>query len=64
MYVVSTFLPGMLHGSFLTGKIYLTPSNKLVGHKIRDKVCKEDTSFILNGGATVQGEGHEGYHTE
>ena len=34
-------------------------SNRLVGHKIRSKDCKEETSFILNGGVTVNGEGHE-----
>ena len=64
MYVVSTFFPGVLHGSLLAGKIFLTPSNRLVAHKIRDKVCKEETSFILNGRATVQGEGRKNYHTE
>ena len=65
MYVVSMFLPGILYGSLLIGKIpLLTPSNRLVGHKIRDTVRKEETSFILNGGATVQGEVHKDYHTE
>ena len=64
MYVVSMFLPGVLHGSLLTGKIPLTPFNRLVGHKIRDKVCKEETSFILNGRVTVQGEGRMDYLTE
>ena len=39
-------------------------SNRLVGHKKGDKVRKEETSFILNGGATVQGEDHKDYHTE
>ena len=39
-------------------------SNRLVGHKIRHKAHKETTSFILNGGVTVQGEGHKDYHTE
>ena len=38
--------------------------NRLVSHKIRGKVCKEETSFILNGGATVQGEGCKDYCTE
>ena len=38
--------------------------NRLLSHKIRDKDCKEETSFILDGGATVQGEGHKNYHTE
>ena len=64
MFVVSTFFPGVLHGSPLAGKIFLTPSNRLVGHKIRDKAHKEETSFILNGRATVQGEGRKDYHTE
>ena len=63
MYIVSSFLPGMLHGSLLAGKIFLTPSNRLVGHKIRHKVCKE-TTFIPNGRVTVQGEGRKDYHTE
>ena len=36
----------------------------MVGHKIRDKARKEDSAFILNGRATVQGEGHKNYHTE
>ena len=58
------FSQAWFHGSLLTGKIFLTPFNMLVGHKIRDKDCKEETSFILNGGATVQGEGHKSYHTE
>ena len=58
------FLPGMLHGSLHRGKIFLTPSNRLLSHKIRDKDCKEETSFILNGRATVQGEGLKNYHTE
>ena len=31
-------------------------SNRLVGHKIRSKDCKKETSFIQNGGVTVQGE--------
>ena len=62
MYIVLTFLPGVLHGSLLIGK--MTPSNRLVSHKIRDKVHEEETSFILNGGVTVQGEGHKDYHTE
>ena len=57
MYAVSTFFPGMLHGSLLAGKIFFTPSNRLVGHKIRSKDCKEETSFIPNGGVNVQGEG-------
>ena len=39
-------------------------SNRLVSHKIRSKDCKEEISFILNGRATVQGEGHNDYHTE
>ena len=39
-------------------------SNRLVGHKIRDKDCKEETSFIPNGRVTVQGEGHKDYCTE
>ena len=56
--------PGEFHGSFHTGKIYLTPSNRLVSHKIRHKAHKETTSFILNGGVTVQGEGRKDYHTE
>ena len=64
MYVVSMFLPGMLHGSLLTGKTLLTPFNRLVGHTTRDKVHKEETSFILNGRDTVQGEGHKDYCTE
>ena len=55
--------PGELHGSLHTGKIFLTPSNKLVSHKIRHKVCKE-TSFTPNGRVTVQGEGHKDYCTE
>ena len=58
------FFPGMLHGSLLAGVIFLTPFNRLVGHKIRSKNCKEETSFIQNGGVTVQGEGHKDYHTE
>ena len=64
MFAVLTFLPGMLHGSFHTGKIFLTPSNRLLSHKIRGKDCKEETSFILDGGATVQGEAHKNYCTE
>ena len=64
MYVVSTFFPGVLHGSLLAGKIFLTPSNRLVSHKIRSKDCKEEPSFIPNGGVTAQGEGHKDYHTE
>ena len=64
MYIASSFLPGMLHGSLLAGKIFLTPSNKLVGHKIRHKACKETTSFIPNGRVTVQGEGCKDYRTE
>ena len=64
MCIVSSFFPGMLHGSLLAGKIFLTPSNRLVGHKIRSKDCKEETSFIPNGGVTVQGEGHKDYRTE
>ena len=64
MCVVSMFLPGMLHGSLLIGKLFLTPSNRLVSHKIRSKDCEEETSFIPNGGVTVQGEGHKYYHTE
>ena len=63
MYVVSTFLPGMLHGSLLKGKIFLTPFNRLSAIK-RDKVRKEETSFILNGEITVQGEGRKDYHIE
>ena len=39
-------------------------SNRLVSHKIRDKAHKETTSFIPNGGVTVQGESHKDYHTE
>ena len=31
---------------------------------MRHKVHKEETSFILNGGTTVQGEGCKDYHTE
>ena len=42
----------------------LRGSNRLVGHKIRSKDCKEETSFIPNGGVTVQGEGPKDYHTE
>ena len=61
MCIVSLFLPGMLHGSLLAGKIFLTPSNRLAGHEIRHKVHKETTSFIPNGGVTVQGEGHKDY---
>ena len=64
MFAVLSFNPGMLHGSLLTGKIFMAPSNRLVSHKIRHKACKEETSFILNGRATVQGEGHKNYHTE
>ena len=64
MCIVSSFLPGVLLGSLLAGKIFLTPSNRLVGHKIRHKVRKDRTSFIPNGGVTVQGEGHKDYHTE
>ena len=64
MYVVSTFFPGVLHGSLLAGKIFLTPSNRLVSHKIRSKDCKEETSFIPNGRVTVQGEGRKDCHTE
>ena len=64
MCIASSFLPGMLHSSLLAGKIFLTPSNKLVSHKIRHKACKETTSFILNGRVTVQGEGHKDYCTE
>ena len=64
MYVVLTFFSGVLHGSLLAGKILLTPSNRLVSHKKGDKVCKEETSFILNGRATVQGEGRKDYRTE
>ena len=45
--------PGELHGSLHTGKIYLTPSYRLVSHKIRHKAYKETTSFIPNGGVTV-----------
>ena len=44
--------------------IYSTISNRLGGHKIRSKDCKEETSFIQNGGVTVQGEGCKDYHTE
>ena len=62
MLAILSFNPGMLHGSLLTGKIFLTPSNRLVSHKIRQKAHKEETSFILNGRATVQG--HKDYHTE
>ena len=36
----------------------------LVGHKIRSKDCKEETSFIPNGRVTVQGEGCKDYRTE
>ena len=64
MYVVLMFLPGMLHGSFLIGKIFLILFNRLVTHKIIDKVHKEETSFIPNGGVAVQGEGHKDYCTE
>ena len=64
MCIVLLFLPGVLHGSLLAGIIFLTPSNRLVSHKIRHKACKETTSFIPNGGVTVQGEGHKDYHTE
>ena len=64
MCVVSSFFPGVLHGSLLAGKIFLTPFNRLVSHKIRHKAHKETTSFILNGGVTVQGEGHKDYHIE
>ena len=64
MCIVSLFFPGVLHCSLLVGKIFLTPSNRLVGHKIRHKVHKEEASFIPNGRATVQGEGHKDYHTE
>ena len=39
-------------------------ANRLGGHKIRSKDCKQETLFILNGGVTVQGEGYEDYHTE
>ena len=61
MYCLVIF-PVVLHGSLLAGKIFLTPSNKLVGHILmRHKARKEETSFILNGGATVQGEGHKDY---
>ena len=42
----------------------MTPFNRLVGHKIRSKVRKEETSFIMNGGVTVQGEGCKDYRTE
>ena len=42
----------------------LNLSNRLVDHKIRHKACKETTSFIPNGGVTVQGEGRKDYHTE
>ena len=53
MVIALRLLTGMLHGSLLAGKILLTPSNSLLSHKIRDKSHKEETSFILNGGATV-----------
>ena len=56
MCIVSLFLPGVLHGSLLAGKIFLTPSDRLVGHKIRHKAHKETTSFIPNGGVAVQGK--------
>ena len=39
-------------------------SNRLVGHKKRHKARKETTSFIPNGGVTVQGEGRKDYHRE
>ena len=32
--------------------------------KKRDKIHKEEASFILNGGASVQGKGRKNYHTE
>ena len=64
MCIVSSFFPGMLYGSLFAGKIFLTPSNRLVSHRIRHKAHKETTSFILNGGVTVQAEGHMDYHTE
>ena len=64
MCIVSSFLPGVLHGSLLAGKIFLTPSNRLVGDKIRHKARKETTSFIPNGRVTVQGEGRKDYRTE
>ena len=50
--------------SFYKKKYASAYSNRLVGHKIRHKARKEETSFILNGGATVQGEGHKDYYTE
>ena len=56
--------PGKLHGSLHTGKIFLIPSNRLVSHKKRHKARKETTSFIPNGGVTVQGEGRKDYCTE
>ena len=62
MCIILPFLPGMLHGSLLAGKIFLTPCNRLVSHKIRHKARKETTSFILNGGVTLQG--CKDYHTE
>ena len=55
---------GKLHGSLHKGIPLLTPSNRLVSHKIRHKVHKETTSFILNGRVTVQGEGCKDYSTE
>ena len=64
MCIVLSFFPGMLHGSLLVGKIFLTPSNRLVSHKVRHKAHKKATPFILNGGVTVQGKGHKDYHTE
>ena len=64
MYVVSTLFPGVLHDSLLAGIPLLTPSNRLVSHKIRSKDCKETTSFIPNGRVTVQGEGLKDYRTE
>ena len=53
MVITSRLPTGMLHGSLLLGKIFLTPSNSLLSHKIRDKSHKEEMPFILNGGATV-----------
>ena len=64
MCIVSSFLPGVTHGFLLAGKLLLTPSNRLVSHKIRHKIRKETTSFIPNGEVTVQGEGRKDYCTE
>ena len=42
----------------------ISDTNRLVSHKIRSKVHKEETSFIPNGRVTVQGEGRKDYRTE